>query len=55
MAMLFLVIIGIFSLTLWKVDAFNIESKHYTSYKKESSSMFGFSVAQYRDRNSRGW
>uniref|UniRef100_A0A0C9R298 If_0 protein n=1 Tax=Fopius arisanus TaxID=64838 RepID=A0A0C9R298_9HYME len=35
--------------------AFNIESRHYTSYMKESKSMFGFSVAEYRDSGRRGW
>lgn len=49
-----LIFVGL-SLTLCHVDGFNIESKHYTSYTKESSSMFGFSVAQYRDINKRGW
>lgn len=36
-------------------DAFNVETKHYAVYRNESSSMFGFSVSVYRDRNGRGW
>ncbi|XP_074108875.1 integrin subunit alpha inflated isoform X2 [Cotesia typhae] len=36
-------------------NGFNIETKHYTSYREESSSMFGFSVTEYRDHSKRGW
>ncbi|XP_063975761.1 integrin alpha-PS2-like isoform X1 [Diachasmimorpha longicaudata] len=45
--------VGLSSISLTK--AFNIESRHYTSYTKESKSMFGFSVAEYRDSSRRGW
>ena len=54
------VLLGLFVLAginspYWNIDAFNIETKHYTSYYGAQDSMFGFSVAEYRDRNKRGW
>lgn len=48
------VLVGIYT-SDWNIEAFNVETRHYTSYQKEQSSMFGFSVAEYRDRNKRGW
>ena len=39
----------------WSIDAFNIETKHYTSYHGPQDSMFGFSVAGYRDKYKEGW
>ncbi|XP_043271432.1 integrin alpha-PS2 isoform X2 [Venturia canescens] len=48
------VLVGILS-SNWYIEAFNVETRHYTSYRKEQSSMFGFSVAEHRDRNKRGW
>ncbi|XP_034951928.1 integrin alpha-PS2 isoform X2 [Chelonus insularis] len=51
---LLIIVLG-FYLTLWSTEAFNIETRHYTSYKQETKSMFGFSVAEYRDSSRRGW
>ena len=37
------------------VCSFNVETNHYTIYKGGVNSMFGYSVAMYRDHNHRGW
>lgn len=42
------------SSSYWKITAFNVETKHYTLYKSYRQSMFGFSVAEYRDSVGRG-
>ncbi|XP_051153057.1 integrin alpha-PS2 isoform X2 [Leptopilina boulardi] len=42
------------SFSNWKITAFNVETKHYTLYKSFRQSMFGFSVAEYRDSVGRG-
>ncbi|XP_057335513.1 integrin alpha-PS2 isoform X2 [Microplitis mediator] len=49
------IILVSYSLLIWNTNAFNIETRHYTTYQKESKSMFGFSVAEYRDHSKRGW
>ncbi|XP_033331338.2 integrin subunit alpha inflated isoform X1 [Megalopta genalis] len=36
-------------------DAFNVETKHTTVYRYDTTYMFGFAVSVYRDRQSRGW
>ncbi|XP_076285234.1 integrin subunit alpha inflated isoform X2 [Lasioglossum baleicum] len=52
---------GVLSLILlvgsppWATDAFNVETKHTTVYKYDTSYMFGFAVSVYRDRQGRGW
>ncbi|XP_076241155.1 integrin subunit alpha inflated isoform X2 [Calliopsis andreniformis] len=38
----------------WYSDAFNVETKHYTVYRNETKSMFGFSVSVHRGKY-RGW
>jgi Zn-dependent M28 family amino/carboxypeptidase len=37
------------------VWAFNIETDHYAIYRGGVHSMFGFSVAEYRDEKHHGW
>ncbi|XP_033219781.1 integrin alpha-PS2-like isoform X2 [Belonocnema kinseyi] len=38
----------------WESAAFNVETRHYTIYKSHRHSMFGFSVAEYRDHQGYG-
>ncbi|KAK0080000.1 hypothetical protein PV325_000551 [Microctonus aethiopoides] len=52
---LFGVIVAELSLRSCYTEAFNVEVRHYTTYRKELDSMFGFSVAEYRDKSRRGW
>ncbi|XP_014219756.1 integrin alpha-PS2 [Copidosoma floridanum] len=37
------------------VCAFNVETGHYTVHRGDVHSMFGYSVAEYRDQSHRGW
>ncbi|XP_012282134.1 integrin alpha-PS2 isoform X2 [Orussus abietinus] len=37
------------------VESFNVETRHFTMYRQEKNSMFGFSVSEYKDSASRGW
>ncbi|XP_048504880.1 integrin alpha-PS2 isoform X1 [Athalia rosae] len=36
-------------------NGFNVETKHFTMYREETFSMFGFSVAEHQDRDRHGW
>lgn len=39
----------------WYSDAFNVDTRHYTVYRNETRSMFGFAVSVHRDKDGRGW
>lgn len=45
----------IFQFTKNNVSTFNVETKHCTLYRGRPNSMFGYSVAVYRDQNRKGW
>ncbi|XP_015605174.1 integrin alpha-PS2 isoform X2 [Cephus cinctus] len=52
-------LMGLLALNAWNyqhvTEAVNIETKHYTTYREEEGSMFGFSITEYRDYRSYGW
>lgn len=51
-----LIIFGAFVLcNVLLVTPFNIDQFNYAVYKKDTGSMFGFTVAVHKDRGNRGW
>lgn len=45
----------IFQFSENNVSSFNVETKHSTLFRGRVNSMFGYSVAVYRDQNGKGW